>query len=66
MRIKEQFITKARQKHKCQAQNPNGISCCDGDIKQGLAHSHVIVIGHESQEVAVSGTKGGEVEDGAV
>lgn len=38
----------------------------DGDIKQGLAHSHAAVRGNEGQEVAVSGTKDGEEEDGAV
>lgn len=40
-----------------------GLLCHDGDIKQGLAHSHTVVIGHEGQEVAVCGTKRGEEED---
>lgn len=38
----------------------------DGDIKQGLAHSHSAVRGHERREVAVNGTKEGEEEDGVV
>lgn len=40
-----------------------GLLCHDGDIRQGLAHSHAVVIGHEGQEVAVNGTEAGEEED---